>query len=198
MKYLLLLFTVVSLAAPSLVSAQFTVNLDPATARFTFNPPSEGPGIPEGVPFPFELHFGMQGSLTIEELPNNQGDITQAAFTLVGNDALLQNDPQRWAGIEEYARFLLLESVFSVEHGPPLDRTVFRAQFDDFFGDDLVLEFFRDTLVRMEGGPDYRPSDGHAARYTFPIPEPGGFMTALAACSWAGFWWIGRRWKTRR
>jgi hypothetical protein len=198
MKHVLLLTTLFCLAAPTLVSAQFTVNLDPTTARFTYFPPSEGPGIPQGVPHPFELHFGMQGTFTIEELPNNQGDITQAAFTLLGNEGLLQSDPQRWAGIEEYARFLLLESAFSVEHGPPLDRTVFRAQFDDFFGDDLVLQFFRDTLVRMDGGPDYRPSDGHAAHYAFPIPEPGGVVLAIAACSWTGFWWIGRRRRARQ
>jgi hypothetical protein len=72
MKYQLLLTMLFCLAAPSFVAAQFTVNLDPATARFTYFPSTDGPGIPEGVPFPFELHFGMQGSFTIEELTNTK------------------------------------------------------------------------------------------------------------------------------
>lgn len=192
MKCLLVFSALVWLTAPSLLFAQFTVTLDPISSRFTYFAPPEGPGIPGGMPNPFELHFGMQGSFTIEELPNNQGDITQATFLLVGNDGLLQSDPERRAAHEEYARFLLLESVFRVEHGPPLDRTVFHAEFDDF-GNGLVLEFFRNTLVRMEGGPDYRPADGHGAEYTYPIPEPGSFGYAITACSIAAIWWVGMR-----
>jgi len=191
MKRDCLIAAVISLAISSPSYAQFTVPLDPATARFTYFPSPEGPGVPGGVPDPFELHFGMQGMFTLEELPN-QGDITQADFILLGNEAAFQNDPARRAQLEETARQILLTAMFSVEHGPPMDRTVFRADFNDF-GPDLVLEFFRQTLVRMEGGPDQRPVDGQGFQYSYPIPEPATVVLILAACTCAGLWAVMRR-----
>jgi hypothetical protein len=175
------------LAIPSSAFAQTSVTLEPATARFTYFPSPEGPGIPGGVPDPFELHFGMQGTFVVEELPNNTGDITQANFILLGNDAAFQNDPARRAAIEETARQILLDAMFSVERGPPLDRTVFRAGFPPF-GRDLTLEFFRQTLVRMDGGPDSRPVDGNGVLYTYPVPEPPARALLLIACACGGIW----------
>jgi hypothetical protein len=159
--------------------AQMTVGLDPATARFTYLPSPEGPGVPGGIPDAYVLHFGMQGMFTITELPNNQGDITQADFILLGNETAFQNNPQRRAQLEATARQILLDTAFTVERGPPLDRTVFRG---DIAGPDLVLEFFRQSLVRMEGGPDQRPVDGEGFQYSYPIPEPGTPAMFLAAC----------------
>lgn len=166
-------------ALSSSLLAQFTVGLDPATARFTYFPSGEGPGVPGGVPGAYELHFGMRGNLTVEEHTDDRGRITQAGFVLLGNEATFQNDPLRRARLEETSRQILLSAIFSVEHGPPLDRTVFRA---DVAGPDLVLEFFRQQLVRMEGGPDQRPIDGEGFQYSYPIPEPGTLILVLAAC----------------
>jgi hypothetical protein len=180
----------VALMLPSALFAQFTVSLDPATARFTYFPPSFGPGIPGGVPNQYELHFGMQGMFTMEELPGNQGDITQADFVLLGNDAAFQGNPTERALVEQTARQILLNTMFTAEHGPPKDRTVFRG---DVSGPDLVIEFFRSTLVRMEGGPDIRPVDGPAYQYTYPIPEPGTLALLLAGCACAALWRVRRR-----
>ena len=60
-----LIAALVWFARPSALFAQFSVGLDPATARFTYFPSGEGPGVPGGVPSAYELHFGMQGLLTI-------------------------------------------------------------------------------------------------------------------------------------
>jgi PEP-CTERM motif len=190
MHHRLILATIISLALPSTVFAQFVVSLDPATARFTYFPPSFGPGIPGGVPNEYELHFGMQGMFTMEELPNNQGDITQADLVLLGNDAAFQSDPAGRAQVQETARQILLNTVFTAEHGPPLDRTVFRG---DVSGPDLVIEFFRSTLVRMEGGPDIRPVDGPGYQYTYPIPEPSTVALLLAGCVFAMVWRLKSR-----
>ena len=81
---------------------------DPATARFTYLASPEGPGVPGGLPNAYVLHFGMQGMFTITELPNNEGDITQADFILVGNEAAFQNNPEGRAWIEATARQILL------------------------------------------------------------------------------------------
>jgi hypothetical protein len=191
MKRNCLILALFLIAIPSSAFAQTSVTLDPATARFTYFPSPEGPGIPGGVPNPFELHFGMQGTFVIEELPNNAGDITQANLILVGNDAAFQNDPARRAKIEESARRILLDAMFSVERGPPLDRTAFRAAFPPF-GRDLTLEFFRQTLQQMDGGPDTRAVDGDGVLYTYPIPEPATIVLLLALCACSGIWRTAR------
>ncbi len=165
------------LALPSALFAQYDVMLDPATARLVYLPGAEGSGVPGGLPNPFLLHFGMYGMLTIEE-QGNTGKITTADFVLVGNEAAFQNNPQDRARIEDISRQVLLTAMFTVEHGPPMDRTLFRA---DVTGPDLELEFFRQTLVRMEGGPDLPPIDGEGFRYVYPVPEPGAIMFVLAA-----------------
>jgi hypothetical protein len=183
MKRHCLIAAVISLAISHSLFAQYIVTLDPATARFTYFPSGEGPGVPGGVPSAYELHFGMQGMFTIEEQPNDQGDITQAAFVLLGNEAAFQNNPQRRAQLEETSRQILLTAMFDVERGPPMDRTVFRSGDD---GPDLVLEFFRQTLVRMDGGPDQRPVDGEGFLYSYPIPEPGTLLLVLVGGSCAG------------
>ena len=175
------------LAIPLSAFAQTSFALEPATARFTYFPSPEGPGIPGGVPDPFELHFGIQGTFVVEELPNDMGDITQANFILLGNELAFQNDPARRAAIEETARQILLSAMFSVERGPPLDRTVFRADFPGL-GRDLTLEFFRQTLVRMDGGPDNRAADGIGVLYSYPIPEPAARALLLIACACGGIW----------
>ena len=172
-----LIVAIVWLARPPALFAQYTVALDPATARFTYFPSPEGPGVPGGVPGAFELHFGMRGTLTIDEQPDDRGKVTLADFVLVGNEAAFQGDPQRRAQLEETSRQILLTEEFAVEHGPPLDRTVFRA---DVAGPDLVLEFFRQQLVRMDGGPDQRPVDGEGYRYSYPVPEPTTAAAPLA------------------
>jgi hypothetical protein len=176
-----------SVFVPSSSFAQITVALDPITAQFVFFPGAEGIGIPGGVPNNYELHFGVQGTFTIQELPGDQGDITAADFALLGNDVAFQNDPQGRAQVEVFARSLLLDSRFSVERGPPLDRTVFRAEFAGF-GPDLEIDFFRQTLVRMEGGPDFLFIDGSGGRFSYPIPEPGTVVLLLSACFVAVVW----------
>jgi hypothetical protein len=162
--------------------AQYIVPLDPATARLTYFAGAEGSGVPGGFPNAYELHFGMQGSFTLEVLPSGQGDITQADFTLVGNEAAFQGNPADRALIEGEARQILLTAMFSIERGPPLDRTVFRADFNDI-GPDLVLDFFRQTLVSMEGGPDLAEVDGPGYRYTYPVPEPVTVILLMAGCA---------------
>jgi hypothetical protein len=187
---------VVWLGLSTSLQAQYVVPLDPTTARFTFFPSAKGNGVPGGVPNAFELHFGMQGSFTLEELPNNQGDITQADFALIGNEAAFQADPGERALIEETARQILLTAEFSLERGPPLDRTVFRAELEGI-GKDLVLEFFRQTLVSMDGGPDLSAVDGPGYRYTYPVPEPATVFLLVAACACAVMWqYIRRAWRT--
>jgi hypothetical protein len=176
---------------PSLSCAQTTVALDPASARFAYFAAAEGSGIPGGVPNNFRLHFGVQGTFTIQELAGDQGEATEADFVLVGNDAALQNKPQIRAEIEAFARSLLLDSMFSLQRGPPLDRTVFRAEFDGF-GPDLEIEFFRQTLVRMEGGPEFRPVDGPGGQFAYPIPEPLTVTLILSAGFCAVLCRIGR------
>jgi hypothetical protein len=143
--------------------------------------------VPGGVPNPFELHFGMQGSFTLEELPNSQGDITAADFVLVGNEAAFQGRPDERAFLEDNARQILLTAMFSVERGPPLDRTVFRAEFEGL-GSELVLEFFRQTMVSMDGGPELTAVDGPGYRYTYPVPEPTTLILLVAtfACALIG------------
>ena len=177
-------------ARPTALFAQFTVGFDPATARFTYFPSGKGPGVPGGVPNAYELHFGMQGMLTIEEQTDDRGKVTQADFVLLGNETAFQSNPQRRAQLEETSRQILLTAVFTVEHGPPLDRTVFRA---DVAGPDLVLEFFRQQLVRMDGGPDLRPVDGEGFRYSYPVPEPAAPFSLLAACAFAALRPVVRR-----
>jgi hypothetical protein len=172
---------------PSSLFAQITVSLEPATSRFVFFAGAEGIGIPGGVPNNYELHFGILGTFTIQELPNNQGDVTAADFVLLGNDVAFENDPQGRTQVEAFARSLLVDSMFSVDRGPPLDRTVFRAEFDGF-GPDLEIEFFRQSLVRMEGGPDYLFIDGPGGRFSYPIPEPGTVVLLLFACFIAVVW----------
>jgi hypothetical protein len=179
MKHTFLFAALLALAVPSPLFAQYVVTLDPATARFTYFPSAEGPGVPGGVPNAYMLHFGMQGMFTLDEQAN-QGDITQADFTLVGNEAAFQGNPANRAFIEESARQILLSAMFTAEHGPPLDRTVFRAQFPGI-GQDLVLEFFRQTLVSMDGGPELTMVDGPGYRYTYPVPEPATVVLILAA-----------------
>jgi hypothetical protein len=166
---------------PSSSLAQTTVTLEPATARFAYFAAAEGSGIPGGVPNNYELHFGIQGTFTIQELAGNQGDVTAADFVLLGNDAAFLNDPAGRAQVEAFARSLLLDSMFSVERGPPLDRTIFRAEFDGF-GPDLEIEFFRQSLVRMAGGPDALIIDGPGGRFSYPIPEPATVAWLLSAC----------------
>jgi hypothetical protein len=171
--------------------AQIDVPLDPATAGFIYFPSAEGPGIPGGVPNPYQLHFGLQGMFRIEHQPVDVAKITQANFVLVGNDAAFQNDPQARAELELRARETLLSAIFDIEVGPPLDRTVYRAPFP--FGPDLEIEFFRQTLVRMAGGPDSTPIDGVGLRYVYPIPEPATVTLLVAACTGGGLWVIVRR-----
>jgi hypothetical protein len=178
-----LIAALVWIARPSAVFAQFTVELDPATARFTYFPSGQGPGVPSGVPGAYELHFGMRGMLRIEEQADDHGKVTLADFVLLGNELAFQNNPQRRAQLEETSRQILLTAVFDVEHGPPLDRTLFRA---DVAGPDLELEFFRQQLVRMDGGPDLRPVDGEGFRYSYPVPEPAASLLLFAACAYAG------------
>jgi hypothetical protein len=182
MKRILLTAALIALTLPSALFGQFVVTLDPATARLTYFPPSFGPGIPGGVPNEYELHFGMQGMFTLDELPGNQGDITQADLVLLGNDAAFQGNAAGRAQVQETARQILLNTMFTAEHGPPLDRTVFRG---DVSGPDLVIEFFRNTLVRIEGGPDTRAADGPGYQYTYPIPEPSAVALLLAGCACA-------------
>ena len=124
----------------------------------------------------------MQGSFTLEELPTGHGDITAADFVLVGNEAAFQGDPADRASVEENARQILLTAMFDIERGPPLDRTVFRAEFEGL-GNDLVLEFFRQTLVSMDGGPELTAVDGPGYRYTYPVPEPTTVLLLGAACA---------------
>ena len=174
-------------AIPSAVCAQFEVMLDPATARLIYLASSEGPGIPGGLPDPYVLHFGMDGMLAIEEQQGNTGKVTLADFVLVGNEAAFLNRPQDRAYIEENARQILLTAMFTVEHGPPLDRTLFSA---DVRGPDLELEFFRLTLVRMEGGPDLRLIDGDGFQYVYPVPEPGVLAVVMAVVCCGGVWWV--------
>jgi hypothetical protein len=111
------------------------------------------------------------------------GKITTADFILLGNELAFQNNPPRRAQLEETSRQILLTAVFAVEHGPPLDRTVFRA---DVSGPDLVLEFFRQQLVRMDGGPDLRPVDGEGFLYSYPVPEPATALLLLGGCTFIG------------
>jgi hypothetical protein len=177
-------------ALPSSLFAQYDVALDPATARFIYLPSGLGGGIPGGLPDPHMLHFGMDGMLTIEEQQANTGKVTTADFVLVGNEAAFQNNPQDRARIEDISKQVLLTAMFTVEHGPPMDRTLFRA---DVAGPDLVLEFFRQTLVRMEGGPDQRLIDGEGFQYFYPVPEPGAFALILAACCCGGVWFVRSR-----
>jgi hypothetical protein len=132
------------------------------------------------------LHFGMNGMLTIEEQQGNTGKVTKADFVLVGNEAAFQNDPQDRARIEQISRDILMTAMFAVEYGPPMERTVFRA---DVAGPDLVLEFFRNTLVHMEGGPDRTLIDGEGFLYAYPVPEPGALAFVVAACCGVGVWW---------
>jgi hypothetical protein len=183
MKRYCLIAVLAWFACPSALFAQFSVGLDPATTRFTYFPSGKGPGVPGGIPDAYELHFGMRGMLTIEEQTEGRGKITQADFVLLGNDVAFQNDPQRRAQLEETSRQILLTAVFDVERGPPLDRTVFRAEVA---GPDLVLEFFRQQLVRMDGGPDLRPVDGEGFRYSYPVPEPATPLLVLGAFAGAG------------
>ena len=186
-----LIAAVLCLAVPTGSQAQFTVPLDPATARFTYFPSFEGPGVPGGVPNAYELHFGMQGMLMAEEQADSLGRITQADFVLLGNEAAFATNPQGRAQLEETSRQILLTAEFAVEHGPPLDRTVFRADVD---GPDLVLEFFRQQLVRMDGGPDQRPVDGNGYQYTYPVPEPSAVaLLTLMAFAGAGLRPVARR-----
>ena len=180
MKRYCLIAALVCFAHPSLLLAQFTVALDPATARFTYFPSGEGPGVPGGVPSAYELHFGMQGMLTAEEQTDDRGRVTQADFVLLGNEAAFAGNPQRRAQLEETSRQILLTAIFTVQHGPPLDRTEFRADVD---GPDLVLEFFRQQLVRMDGGPDQRPVDGEGFRYSYSVPEPAAPLLLLGGCA---------------
>jgi hypothetical protein len=189
MKRHLFLAALVYCALSSALFAQYDVTLDPATARLVYLPGAEGSGVPGGLPDPFMLHFGMNGMLTIEE-QGNTGKITLADFVLVGNEAAFQNNPQDRARIEETSRQILLTAMFTVERGPPLDRTLFRA---DVTGPDLELEFFRQTLVRMDGGPDLPPIDGEGFRYVYPVPEPGVVMFVLAAFGCGGAWWVKSR-----
>jgi hypothetical protein len=192
MKRRILLGIVAWLGLSTSLHAQYVVPLDPATARFTFFPGAEGIGVPGGVPNAFELHFGMQGSFSLDELPNNQGDITTADFVLVGNEAAFQGRPGERAFLEETSRQILLTAMFSVERGPPLDRIVFRAEFEGH-GQDLVLEFFRQSLVRMDGGPELTAVDGPGYRYTYPVPEPATVLLLLAACACGVMRWYIRR-----
>ncbi len=84
--------------------------------------------------------------------------------------------------------------MFTVEHGPPMDRTLFRA---DVTGPDLELEFFRQTLVRMDGGPDLTPVDGEGFRYVYPVPEPGAVTFVLAVFCCGGALWVKSRSQVR-
>jgi hypothetical protein len=185
--------TLIWLTTVSSLFAQIDVPLDPATAGFIYLPSAEGPGIPGGAPNPYELHFGLQGMFRIEHQPIDVAKITQANFVLVGNDAAFQNDPRARAEIELRARETLLSATFDIELGPPLDRTVYRALFE--FGPNLEIEFFRQTLVHMDGGPDSAEIDGVGLRYVYPIPEPATVTLLVAACAGAGLWAIVR---TRR
>jgi hypothetical protein len=184
------LIAVVHWALPSALFAQYEVVLDPATARLIYLASSEGPGIPGGLPNPYMLHFGMDGMLRIDEQQGNTGKVTLADFVLVGNEAAFQNDPQKRARIEDTSRQILLTAMFTVERGPPLDRTLFRA---DVAGPDLEIEFFRQTLVRMAGGPDLRLTDGDGFQYVYPVPEPGALAFIVAACCCGGAWWLKSR-----
>jgi len=189
MKHIFLIAALLVITSPSWLFAQFVVSLDPATARFIYFPPSFGPGIPGGVPSEYELHFGMQGMFTLEQLPNNQGDITETDIVLLGNEAAFQGNPAGRAQIQETARQILLNTLFTAERGPPLDRTVFRG---DVSGPDLVLEFFRQSLVSMHGGPDLRPVDGAGYQYAYPVPEPSAMALLLAGGTFAAAWRIRR------
>jgi hypothetical protein len=180
---------VVHWALPSALFAQYEVMLDPATTRFVYLPSGLGSGVPGGMPDPHMLHFGMDGMLTVEE-QGNTGKVTLADFVLVGNEAAFLNNPQERARIEETSKQVLLTAKFTVEHGPPLDRTLFRA---DVAGPDLELEFFRQTLVRMEGGPDLRLIDGEGFQYFYPVPEPGAMALAVAAVCFGGLWFVRSR-----
>jgi hypothetical protein len=191
MRRLCLIAAVICLATPILSVAQLNLTLSADTARFVYFPPPRGSGVAGGVPSPFELHFGIQGSFVLTDLPGDQGDITQANFTLVGNETALANDPQLRADLETTAEQLLLSAPFTIERGPSLDRTVYRAPFVE--GRELELEFFRQTLVRMEGGPDSRPVDGPAFQYQYPVAEPANLVLGLVGGASIGIIGMSRR-----
>jgi hypothetical protein len=180
---------IASLCAAPVAADEFEVNVSPKNARILYIPGAEGVGLPGCLPDAYHCVFGLELALVFKvDVPSAVAQVS--TLKLHGNDAAFADHPEERLLIEDAAAVLLRDAIFNVEHGPPLDRTVFTAEFPM---SDLNFEFFRQSLVAISGGPELTAVNGTGYVFSYPVPEPESWMLTslvglvmLACC--AGKW----------
>ncbi len=160
-----LLFGVLSLAVPATAAGQ-QFEILPGS-KFTFLPSGEGPGIPGCNPSDFQCDFGLSGQIAVD-LQGNTLTFPGAALAFSGNEAV-QDNPPFSAALVTAGRVEELLAGFELSFADP---SVYRP-VPHFF--ETLEATLTDDELRITGGFDQRPVDGHG--YSFDlravvVPEP--------------------------
>jgi hypothetical protein len=175
-----LALVVLHFAAASAEAAvtQTTYQINPGGIYQVF-PSDFGPGIPGGMPSPYQLDFGIGGTFVYElDSVGPTARLLNLNLVLTGNEAIQASEPPGTQVTPEGAEAYLASHTF----------------VEDVIGALLYLESSRhpglkliDTLtggLSVSGGYDSRPVDGGALQLQFSateIPEPSSMAVVAAA-----------------
>jgi hypothetical protein len=150
-----------------------------AGSEYTYKPPSEGPGIPGGMPSAYELDFGISGTFDVDVDLGAVGPavlrLLNVDLVLTGNEAIQMNPPDFGeVTADRVAAFLEARRL----HNLPVGAIVFA---DETYPELRVMLQSLEGGLLLFGGYDATPIDGPGILFQLgaePVPEP---HTCLAA-----------------